>query len=226
MARDRSALARAYVLSLLIHGAMLALPPPVGGSEGFRRVEPLRARLLGAERPTPARVEEPSPALPLPPEPAQATATTDGPSVAEETPRGVASGTGSLPLPIPGDRPLAAAETMQPIYLAAAELHQQPIPLARIDLTELAQRHPGARARFSLLIDDRGKVAEVSVRESNSAALSASYKAYLEQLRFVPGKIAGQAVRSNLVIEITLPGISISPPPARQAAPTATMRVP
>jgi hypothetical protein len=225
MARDRSALARAYVLSLLIHGAVLALPPPEGGGKGFRRVEPLRARLLGAEQPTSARVEDPLPTLPLPAEPAQAAAATDDPGAAAEQPEGVVSGTGSLPLPIPGDRPLAAAETMQPIYRAAAELHQQPIPLTRIDLTELAQKYPGARARFSLLLDKHGHVDEVSARESNSPELSASYKAYLEKLRFVPGKIAGRPVRSILVIEIALPRHG-PPVVAPQTDPTAPMRAP
>lgn len=94
---------------------------------------------------------------------------------------------------------------IQKMYLGVAALHQRPIPLVRIELSELVHQYPGAKARLDVLINEKGGVDDVRVHQGSHPALAQAYEKQLRELRFVPGKIAGQTVASEMIIEIVLP---------------------
>lgn len=81
-------------------------------------------------------------------------------------------------------------------------LHQRPIPLVRIELTDLAKRFPGTYATLVVLINETGMVDDVRIREGSDPGLAQYYEREIRELRFVPGKISGQAVPSELIIDL------------------------
>ncbi len=186
---------------------------PHGSGRGASHPAPLQAILVNAVHLASARSED---SVLTPPVPMDASDVPemDAPASADST---SASG---IPLASPPPQP---PEPMQPIYRTAAELHLKPIPLTPIDLAEFARIYPGARARFSVLIDEKGKIDAINVREGSHPALAEAFRSFLGKARFVPGRIAAQPVKSELMIEIALP--ELRPSTAPQGGSTATLRL-
>jgi predicted amidohydrolase len=113
---------------------------------------------------------------------------------------------------------------LPPPYLTRAELHQQPIPLRPIDLAEFARIYPGARARFTVLIDEKGNVDAIDVHGGSDRAFAEAFRSFLGKTRFVPGKMGGRPVKSQIIVETSLPEARRAAAP--QGDSMAPMRLP
>ncbi len=194
MARDRSAITWASLLSVLLHAVVLAIPS--SGSSGVAastRAMVLQVELQRASLLLPASAPDEALVVRVPDDPSQESAPVT------ELPALLSTGDGQFiqapPVPAPSAK----------VYRNGAELHQRPIPLMRIELSDLAREFPGARGRYYVQINETGVVDDVRVGEGSDPALALAYQARLRAMRFVPGKITGQAVASELVIEIRFP---------------------
>lgn len=192
MARNCSAITWSTLLSVLLHGFGLAVVQSGDHGNIVRPRAVIKATFIAAPPEyavlLPSRVEEGDSHVTVTDEMANE-------SIEPATETAQSSSPGLLP-PEP---------TTQKMYLGAAALHQRPIPLIRIELSEIARQYPGAKASLEVFINETGGVDDVRVRPGSHEALAQEYGKQLRELRFVPGKIAGQAVASEMIIEIALP---------------------
>lgn len=192
MARNCSAIAWSSLLSVLLHGFVLTVLQRGDHGNIVRPSVVIKATLMAATPEyvvLPPRVEEDNSYVTATDEMTHESIEPTNETVQSSSPPGLLP-----PEPI-----------MQKMYLGAAALHQRPIPLVRIELGELALQYPGAKVRLDVLINEKGGVDDVRVHQGSHPALARAYEKKLRDLLFVPGKIAGQAVASEMIIEIVLP---------------------
>lgn len=204
MARNSSAITRAFLASLIFHVAALAIPSLTRNGQIASTATPIEVRLGAPTLMAEDRGEEEQN---LPPEEIANLAS----SSVSEAANSANQMEGLLPL---GVSTTETAPTPVPVYFTAGELHQRPIPLRTIDLAEIQRHFPNISGTFSILIDDRGNVDKVQLLDSASSGPVEVFVAFLQEIRFVPGKIAGQAVRCELRINIAKLMTTAHPPPS------------
>ena len=195
MARSNDGrLALALLISATLHG--LLLMQHVAEINGLRMAGRLNVRLLAAVSPqtteqvppvlesaTPEEIKTPDEAL------SRVSERQQQPAIgAQET----------------GIVPRQYSESLF-FYFPAAELHQRPVPLRRIDLSFLQEKFPGQQAELTLRINETGTVDNLRV-ETNTPELEQAIRDFVANLSFVPGKIANRAVKSEIRIELRLAG--------------------
>ncbi|MCL4800003.1 MAG: TonB family protein [Burkholderiales bacterium] len=191
-------LAAALAASVALHGAAayVAAAAPSHG-RGASDAQPLRARLVGADRAAPVR------------EAAAPTAT--GAAAAPAAPRTIAQSGASRGLPVP------------PRYFLPSQLDVRPRLLTRVEPMYPQGAPPeGGRAVVRLLIGADGKVERAIVVESApgdkfGAAAAAAFAA----AQFSSGMLNGAAVKSQVLIEMNFasllpPGVAGLPAKGRE----------
>jgi protein TonB len=102
------------------------------------------------------------------------------------------------------DAALALPQAPDPTYYAARDLDDYPRLLAPLDLGGLAV-DAVAKFRVTLMIDERGVVNEVAAVEPGSGERPReALRAALAGTRFIPGQKDGRAVKSRVVLDISL----------------------
>lgn len=179
-------LALAIAASAVLHAWLAGALAPGFPRPGARPAasSPLEARLqhLAAAVPEPAAAPVTA-AVPLP--------RIDGPRVQSRQLRSAPRGH-SLP-PASSGHALPAAPDLT--YYAASDLDAYPQPVAPLDFGRLAV----GRFRFTLLIDEAGRVSAVQGETSQPAL-----RAVLAATRFHPARRDGRAVRSRVQLELDL----------------------
>lgn len=217
--RPGARLTVALGLSLVAHAALLLLiraKPPEWPAAGVPSA-PITARLsephdaepavAATALPTPEAGEPAVPAVDLVPPPRADERIPEKmperePQAPERTPERAAP---SRPHP----EPSAGIEVpifRDPTYYTAKQLDEYPRPLAAIELRyprRAAEANVGGKVMLLLLIDETGRVDEVSVVEATPAGWfeEAAIEAFRE-VRFAPGKRAGRAVKSRVLITV------------------------
>ncbi|KIF80984.1 hypothetical protein TSA66_09405 [Noviherbaspirillum autotrophicum] len=106
------------------------------------------------------------------------------------------------------------SSTQEPYYFKASELDEKPQVLADI-ASDLASRLTGELPQsgvLRLLINERGEIDQVVIDESGfSEANQRLVQDAFSKMKFHAGKIAGNPVKSELKIEISLENIVARP---------------
>jgi protein TonB len=104
--------------------------------------------------------------------------------------------------------PLALPQAPDPTYYAARDLDVYPRPAAPLDLDRFARGVAGgvaARIRLALLIDEAGIVKEIAVIETEPPGrLQEELRSALAAARFFPGQKDGRAVKSRVLLSVSL----------------------
>jgi protein TonB len=100
--------------------------------------------------------------------------------------------------------PLALPQAPDPTYYSARDLDVYPRPAAPLDLDRLVRGVAG-RFRLALLIDEAGVVKEIAVIETEPAGrLQEELRSALAATRFLPGQKNGRAVKSRVLLSVSL----------------------
>ncbi len=112
------------------------------------------------------------------------------------------SGTPAAVVAPPGADAPVALHVSDPTYYSARELDAYPHPAQPLELEPL----PGAGSiRLLLLIDEHGIVNDISLVEAGAASrLDQALRTALAAARFIPARKDGRAVRSRIVLSISL----------------------
>jgi protein TonB len=106
---------------------------------------------------------------------------------------------------IPRERKEAAAlvlpQASDPTYYSARDLDVYPRPVAPLELDRFAA-DAAARMRFTLLIDEAGKVNEIASVEPGP--LQQALRTMLAATRFIPGRKDGRAVKSRVLLDVSV----------------------
>lgn len=104
--------------------------------------------------------------------------------------------------------PLALAQAPDPTFYSVRDLDVYPRPAVPLDFDRLGARgteSPGGRFRVVLLIDEGGVVNEIAITEAEPPGrLRDELRAVLAATRFIPGQKDGRAVKSRVVLSVTL----------------------
>lgn len=104
--------------------------------------------------------------------------------------------------------PPALPQAPDPTVYAARDLDVYPRPAAPLDFGRLGARdteRAASRFRVVLLIDEGGAVNEITVVEADPPGrLQEDLRATLAAIRFFPGQKDGRAVKSRLLLSVTL----------------------
>ena len=182
----------------------LAVAASAGGHLCLAALLALEPPLRGAGRPAGAAITvhlEPR-ATAVPPEP-PAVPSRSLSAAGEDKPRS-ALAVGRETARRARDAALALPQAPDPTYYAARDLDDYPRLLAPLDLGGLAA---GAAAKFrvTLKIDERGVVNDVAAVEPGPGeGPREALRAALAGTRFIPGQKDGRAVKSRVVLDISL----------------------
>ena len=207
---DSKRLAACLAVSCLLHAA-LVLMPYLGVSKALSRLA-----LPGGQKPNPARSlnatlsrESRSSFAAAAPAPQAAAGGGKGDPAAErvsnEAPRPALTrteGMGLLPLPAPA-------------YYSSEQLTKRPLPTAEaaLDTAETWAIPATGKIILKLWIDERGEVTAVDVEKSELPEIfSKTAAAAFKTLRFLPGELHGQRVRSMMRIEVIYDDSQRAPP--------------
>jgi protein TonB len=91
-----------------------------------------------------------------------------------------------------------------PTYYSARDLDTYPRPVAPLDLDRVAA-DAGTSIRLSLLIDEGGSVNEIKLVEpAAQGPLQEAVRGVLAATRFIPGRKDGRAVKSRVLLDVTV----------------------
>jgi len=96
-------------------------------------------------------------------------------------------------------------QALDPTYYSARDLDVYPRPAVPLDLDRFAGGVAGGRFRLALLIDEGGVVNEITVVEAGPPGRwQEQLRAALAATRFIPGKKDGRAVKSRVLLSVSL----------------------
>ena len=126
------------------------------------------------------------------------------PAVARERARGTEHVQASTRVKQNAEATLVLPTTPDPVYYSARDLDFYPRPAAPLELDKLARgrSHVATNFRYQLLIDESGKVDEISPVEGEPLSLRDELRAVLAAARFFPGRKDGRAVKSRVTLSI------------------------
>jgi hypothetical protein len=101
----------------------------------------------------------------------------------------------TMPIPAPAEKPV-------PIYFTPQELHQHPIPVGRVLSEEEGRVYPDSVTNLSIYVSNKGRADKVVIAATNNPALAAEFAEQFRNVRYVPGKISGLSVNSELRVEV------------------------
>ncbi len=190
LALSSSAIAHLFLIQSLIFDVPQRMARPAGAATITVHLEAPAAPVVPVPEPLPV-------ALPARPRVAAAGG-----------PRNVAApGTGAHPKQ-DAVAPLALPQAPDPTYYAARDLDVYPRLAAPLDLDRFARGVAGdvaARIRLALLIDEAGIVREIAVIETEPPGrLQDELRSALAAARFFPGQKDGRAVKSRVLLSVSL----------------------
>ena len=188
----------ALAASALLHLALLSAPPldtPWRGVASYPGDAPITVRLAPAPVPVPDVPAAPEPeARPMPRQPGP-------PAGSAERVRSESSSAGAAQT---GTEVLALPQAPDLNYYSARDLDRYPRPLAPFQITRMAGDGAG-EVRLEILIDERGIVQEmIFAGPAAPARVEEALRAALAATRFLPAQKDGRAVRSRIVLSISL----------------------
>lgn len=126
------------------------------------------------------------------------------PVVARERARGIERVQASVRVKQNAEATLILPTTPDPIYYSARDLDFYPRPAAPLELDNVARGRGLVAAifRFQLLIDESGRVDEISPIEGEPQPFRDELRALLAAVRFHPGRKDGRAVKSQVTLSI------------------------
>ena len=99
---------------------------------------------------------------------------------------------------------LALPQAPDPTYYSARDLDTYPRPAVPLELDRFAA-DAGTSIRLTLLIDEGGSVNEIKIVEPVSqSSLKEALRGVLAATRFIPGRKDGRAVKSRVLLDVTL----------------------
>ena len=100
----------------------------------------------------------------------------------------------------PGLIPLP--EAPKPIYFTAGELHIRPSPIGTLLKEEAGRIYPDSSTHLLIRINEQGRVDHAEILRSTNETLAREALSAFSNARYVPGKIAGRKVKSELRVEV------------------------
>jgi len=99
---------------------------------------------------------------------------------------------------------LALPQALDPTYYSARDLDTYPRPAAPLELDRIAA-DAGTSIRLTLLIDEGGSVNEIKLVEPAAPGpLQEAVRGALAATRFIPGRKDGRAVKSRVLLDVTV----------------------
>ena len=124
------------------------------------------------------------------PESIWAARATDSPVT--QSPERLQQPSGLIPLP----------EAPKPIYFTAGELHIRPSPIGTLLKEEAGRIYPDSSTYLLIRINEQGRVDHAEILRSTNETLAREALFAFSNARYVPGKIAGRKVKSELRVEV------------------------
>ena len=125
------------------------------------------------------------------------------PAVVPQKPRAAPAATGLSP-ESNAAATLALPQAPDPTYYSARDLDTYPRPAAPLELDRIAA-DAGTSIRLTLLIDEGGSVNEIRLVEpAAQGPLQEAVRGVLAATRFIPGRKDGRAVKSRVLLDVTV----------------------
>lgn len=202
------ALAYALATSLAVHAAVFSIPLGRGGAVGASAYTALNVSFAASVAP-PGSVREPTLAPAAPETVSLAAGATVSVLPSEGIVRRMEEG-GAFPLSLP-----TPPEPPAPIYFTLSELHQHPLPIGRILIEEEDRIYADSVTALAVFINAVGGVDRVHILKTDHPVQADEFAEHFRHARYVPGKIAGRAVSSELRVEVRSTSLMVRSVPLR-----------